>query len=230
MNTTDKITIHTAMWNLPGCLPEMEPFRTLTEVDAREFLADALETASEELENAQESQAATHYAAAIRASASDSCTVAGYVYTLTSDEPIDDEECRRAALAMHLGCPLDDVQAAAYGENSFDAEGGEYRVLDDEESDKACAEDIAESLWAFNSDFLAGFVVDGINAPELDAIKGDRCEDANGAMLALVNAGSGMERLVEDAIGADGRGHFLSPYDGAEHDSERGGFYIYQTN
>jgi hypothetical protein len=41
-----------------------------------------------------------------------------------------------------------------------------------------------------------------------------------------------IDSLVEDAISADGRGHFLSSYDGDENEETVNGqtFYIYRTN
>jgi hypothetical protein len=38
----------------------------------------------------------------------------------------------------------------------------------------------------------------------------------------------GLEGFVEEAVSADGRGHFLSSYDGEE--NEQDGFYIYRIN
>ena len=39
----DEIDVYVAMWNLPGCLPEMEPVYFLDEDEARQFLADEIE-------------------------------------------------------------------------------------------------------------------------------------------------------------------------------------------
>jgi hypothetical protein len=39
-----------------------------------------------------------------------------------------------------------------------------------------------------------------------------------------------MDDFVDDAIGADGRGHFLSHYDGNEVEDRESGLYIYRTN
>lgn len=230
---TGRIPIYSAMWNLPGCLPEMDPFRTLSVSDAREFLADELAAIADgmvqDTGTAKPIAEAEEAAEIIRSGESTACTFRGYVYSIDSGPPIDDEENRRARLAVNLGCALDDVQETNYGENTFDADGGEYRVLTDDEADAACAEDIRELLWAFNASFLVAYVVSGLSSDDLDAIRGDRCEDANQAFVALVEAGAGMDRLIADAIGADGRGHFLAGYDGDElelHD----GFYAYRTN
>ena len=40
--------------------------------------------------------------------------------------------------------------------------------------------------------------------------------------------GPSMDEFIEDAISSDGRGHFLSPYDGEE--NEEGDYFIYRIN
>jgi hypothetical protein len=59
---------------------------------------------------------------------------------------------------------------------------------------------------------------EGLTADDIEAMRGDRCESVNDAFLALV--GDNFDRLVEDAIAADGRGHFLNTWDGEEYDLE----------
>lgn len=112
-------------------------------------------------------------------------------------------------------------------------ESEEWLVLTDEEADSRAAEYIADSIWAFRPGFLAAYTPDGVDEDELTSIIGDRCEDANAAVLALVSSGRGLDSLTEDAIGADGRGHFLSGYDGEEHeieDEDGATWYLYRTN
>lgn len=94
-------------------------------------------------------------------------------------------------------------------------EDGDHLVLTDDEADEKAGEYIADSLWAFNPSFLAG--VTGVDQEVFEAIAAnDRCEGNNEAIRRLV--GDDYERLVEQAIGADGRGHFLNTYDGHEHE------------
>lgn len=96
-------------------------------------------------------------------------------------------------------------------------EGGDgcYVVLTDSEADEAAAEYIRESLWAFNPSFLAD--VTGIDPEVFEAIAAnDRCESNNTAIARLV--GDDIDSLVEQAIGSDGRAHFLNTYDGEEHE------------
>lgn len=138
----------------------------------------------------------------------------------------DDEKA--SALADFLECSVEEIGDAPVGfdENRYDAWGREYLVLTDEEADAAMQECVRESLWAFNPCFLERYTPEGVEAEEIRLIIGDRCEDANGAMLALV--GDRFEELVTDAGNEDGRGHFLAGYDGEE--NEESVFYIYRTN
>jgi hypothetical protein len=57
----------------------------------------------------------------------------------------------------------------------------------------------------------------------ITAFQGDKCEDANDTIAAMI---TDMDEFIEDAICADGRGHFMNFYDGEEYESN--GFYIYQ--
>jgi len=53
----------------------------------------------------------------------------------------------------------------------------------------------------------------------------DSCETANDAIFKLIKD---FNKFVQEAIATDGRGHFLSGYDGNE--NEQGDFYLYRTN
>jgi hypothetical protein len=53
----------------------------------------------------------------------------------------------------------------------------------------------------------------------------EKCESGNSAMLGLIQD---HDAFVEDAISADGRGHFLSNYDGEE--VKQGEYFIYRVN
>lgn len=112
--------------------------------------------------------------------------------------------------------------------------GVEYRVLTEEQADAKVKEEIEYSLWAFNPDFITSHCknYDDMDQYEVEsAIESLRyaqeqcCEGANGLVRALIDD---MDEFVEDAINADGRGHFLAYYDGVE--NEQDGFYIYRVN
>lgn len=128
---------------------------------------------------------------------------------------ISQEDHELLAIARHDGVQPDEVSEQRfdhYGLRVFSVGNREYAIGTDLESDEACREAILESLWAFNADFLAPYTV--LTAAEIEACRGDRCEDFNPAAIALV--GDQLDDLVDDAIGLDGRGRFLSNYDGDE--------------
>jgi hypothetical protein len=75
--------LYVAMWNLPGCLPEMEPVYFLDEDEARQFLADEIENAydNEEESPTLEEELEDKKDAIMRGEiVSDD---SGYVYTVT---------------------------------------------------------------------------------------------------------------------------------------------------
>lgn len=126
--------------------------------------------------------------------------------------------------------------SAVYNESweTFDIIRHEYKVLTDEEADEAAEDYIKETLWAFNADFILEHtsVYEETTAHEdeeiinaLREMQGKLCESANALVKALI---SDIDKFIEDAIDADGRGHFLSSWDGIENKS--GDFYIYRTN
>jgi hypothetical protein len=144
------------------------------------------------------------------------------------------ETARMAALLAYLVSenwlePGDEIEPEIYDECRFEIAGSDWLILTDDEADQRAAEYIRESLWAFNADFLASYMPDGIDATEIEAVRGDRCESANPAMLALV--GGRLDDLTEDAIGADGRGHFMSSYDDEEREHSHDGrdWYVYRV-
>lgn len=104
----------------------------------------------------------------------------------------------------------------------------EYLVLTDDEADKKAAEYIEESVWAFNPDFIISH--SSLPYEAIEMIKNFqtiKCEDANETILALI---TDFDDFVSDAISADGRGHFLSFYDGEENEETVNGetYYIYR--
>lgn len=142
-----------------------------------------------------------------------------------------------AALAAHLGCDPDDIalkrEDGLHGLPTFVYGREEYAVGTDEEADSAVAEDIKQLMWAFN----ASFILSECGLPfELEAaikaFQKDKCEDANDALLALVEKCSSLEDFTKAAVQADGRGHFLSGYDGEENEEKANDidYFIYRVN
>ncbi len=146
-----------------------------------------------------------------------------------TDTPIPfkyiDDPTRKEVLAHYLECDVDDLDGDDDDE-SFELGSKEYLVLTDSEADEKAAEYIKDSLWAFNSSFLASYC----DLPEemFKAVQ-DKCESGNDAVLQCVErADGGLQGLIEEAISADGRGHFMSSYDGEE--NEEGDYFIYRVN
>lgn len=136
-------------------------------------------------------------------------------------------EQRIQALATHLGCDVSEVSESRFGDHCFDAEGGEFLVFTDEEADERAEQEIRESLWAFNASFIAGHTKNGLDdAAEkaLAEMQGRLCESANPIVEALIK---NMDHFIFDAIRSDGRGHFISRWDGEE--VEAGQFFIFRV-
>lgn len=128
--------------------------------------------------------------------------------------------------------PLDSITETEDG--IFEVPDMTFAVYTDEEADKKAAEDIQESLWAFNADFILDHSkLENYNEATISAFKKMQeslCEDANELVEAIIND---MDEFVEDAISADGRGHFLNTYDNEENETKDDNgetFYIYRLN
>jgi hypothetical protein len=144
----------------------------------------------------------------------------------TIEQCEDLDEQRKNALAKFLECDPDDVTVSDFDDCQFDAEGKEWLVLTDNEATEKAREYIDDSLWAFNSSFLAGYT--GLDEKVFTALS-DGCESSNDAVRSLiVGTGHDLDDFADEAISADGRGHFLNTYDGEE--NEQGEFFIYRIN
>ena len=131
------------------------------------------------------------------------------------------------ALADFLGKSVETLRDN--GDNYFQVvDGYEYLVLTDGEADEKAQEYIEDSLWAFNAEFILETcgLDSGSNVIEsLRKMQEDSCEDCNDFIRALIDGTCGIDAFVEEAILADGRGHFLITYDGKE--GEQDGYFIY---
>lgn len=137
---------------------------------------------------------------------------------------IEEIDQKAITLCGYLNIGKDDVVVSG-SDNYYEADSAEYLVLTDEEADERVIEYIKESLWAFNASFLADFT--GLPESIFTALQ-PQCEDANEAILALIDQKEGIEYFSEQAVSADGRGHFLSGYDGEEVEADE--YFIYRTN
>lgn len=138
------------------------------------------------------------------------------------------QEDRIRALAIFTNEDEANIDESRYYSLEFSVSNeGDWVVLTDSEADERARDEVEKSLWAFNPIFLGAYIDCGLPADVMKRIQETMCEDANEAVKCLV--GDNFDRLVKDAIGADGRGHFLSHYDGEEVELT-GGLYAYRTN
>jgi len=104
-------------------------------------------------------------------------------------------------------------------ELSYD-EDGDYIVLTDDEADEKVEDYIRDSVWAFTPDWLASFT--GFDESIFKAIQSnDMCESNNEAILSLIENNpneEGFDEFVRQSVSSDGRGHFMSSYDGGENE------------
>ena len=142
---------------------------------------------------------------------------------------IEEGEATAGELA---GCTEENTYNEAF--NTFEIIGNEYKVLTEEEAEEAAKENIINDLWAFNADFILRHTVFYENSTDTEdkefvkavqSLQGSICEGATPIIKALIKD---IDDFVENAIDADGRGHFISWYDGEEY--EAGDYYIYRTN
>ena len=127
------------------------------------------------------------------------------------------------ALANHLGIGKQEIEQSTYDDDVYEADGAEYLVIDDDAATDRAYEYIKDTLWAFNSEFLANFTY--LPVEEFEALQ-PQCESANDAIEKII--GNKFKRFADTAIATDGRGHFMSSYDGEENFCMD--FYIYRTN
>ena len=127
---------------------------------------------------------------------------------------------------------INDVATSIYDDNQIETGEGEYLVLTESEANELAKDTIKESAWAFNADFIIAHsnALDHDDASnEIIAAIKEQCESGNNAMLKLIDD---VDEFIEAAIAADGRGHFLSGYDGEELELCVAGtwYFIYRTN
>ena len=117
-----------------------------------------------------------------------------------------------------------------YGLSMYKVKDREYAVGTDEEANKAAADEIKETMWAFNKDFIiehSSILAHDKSSEELL----DCIQEANNNEI-IIRLIDNIDEFIEDAIQSDGRGHSINSYDGKEHEKELNGnyYYIYRIN
>ena len=138
------------------------------------------------------------------------------------------EITKEQAMANYLECEVDDLMEENYDHYGMTIYDG-YAIGTDEEADEAAAEYIKQTLWAFNASFIVCECgLDGSLEECIQSWQEQKCEGANDGIESLIENSCGMDEFIESAISADGRGHFMSSYDGYE--IEQDDYYIYRIN
>ena len=142
-----------------------------------------------------------------------------------NDKPdLFDDKIR--ALGKHLDLNNEDLKMIKENGDYLYFDDREFLVLNDDEAEKKAKEYIKDSAWSFNPSFLASH-----SKVDEDVFKclSEKCESSNEAVLSLIDD---FDDFVEDAIASDGRGHFISSYDGDERIEEIEGteYFIYRIN
>jgi len=126
-------------------------------------------------------------------------------------------------------CSNNLTEVEEYDDDNYN---NDYFVLTDDEADEKAADYIKDSLWAFNASFLSSET--GYPIEVFEGLQ-DRCENSNDAVEALIESNksdTNLKDFIDAAIGADGRGHFISSYDGNENEETVNGnrYFIYRQN
>jgi hypothetical protein len=121
----------------------------------------------------------------------------------------------------------DEVESETYDERLYGL-AGDWLILTDDEANEAACDNIRESAWAFIPGFLVSYLPKGVGEEIIEALQ-PQCEGANEAILSML--GDRFDEFADDAMSSDGRGHFLSGWDGVEHEFQHNGrdWYAYRT-
>jgi len=143
-------------------------------------------------------------------------------------EELQKYQHEQSELTFEDWCSENLTEVEPYHDNDY---SNDYLVLEDDEADEKATEYIKDSLWAFTPSFLSERT--GLDEEVFKAIQDNgKCESNNDTILNLVEKLDNLDDFVQAAISADGRGHFMSSYDGNENEETVNGttFYIYRQN
>ena len=162
-----------------------------------------------------------------------------YERTLPPEGDERDEFRRVAALAQFLNVDASDIERSEgdyFGLAFYEADGQEWVVGTEEQAQSAAIAKAKEDVWAFRAQYLADGT--GIDERAIRAIQETMYENASEPLQKIVEAtwNGGLDGFADDAVDEDGRGHFLSGYDGEEQEItvQVGGqtqrMYLYRYN
>ena len=117
-------------------------------------------------------------------------------------------------------------------ENLKEAHVSEFLVCSDRAADQKARTRVRVSLWAFRPEFIGrhtkGRPLDKRATDALGEPQEKLCEDSNELIFSML---SSFKSFWREAVAADGRGHFLSSWDGNEHEVRVNGvsYFIYRN-
>ena len=117
------------------------------------------------------------------------------------------------------------VHTTTHG-STFLSGGCEYLILTDKEANARVDCIIRDSVENFSTEFIQRFTP--ISEEDIRVIK--ETSRPNCILTECIEEGGlgGMCKFIDSAIQTDGRGHFLSPYDGEE--NKAGNYFIYKMD
>ena len=143
------------------------------------------------------------------------------------------EENEHDNINIHTESEIDDFLAGRIMQKIEDEDitldGADcFNVYDETSRNEAMTDYTGETLFAFESSFLAGCT--GLPEKVFEVLS-EMSEEANEPIEEMIEATCGMDSFIEQAVDEDGYGHFLSAYDGEENEVEVDGttYYIYRN-
>lgn len=217
-----------------GNMVNQEIYAKVIENLKEEFTIEELKEKLEEFENSSEDEKddfANDYEYHTVLSQSELIDAINAALTIKME--VYDPEHRAAA--AYYDVEPDEVEEESYdhyGLRVFSYGTMEVAVGDDDAANDVAADYIKDALWAFNAEFIAEHTEIGyrdwfVNA--IRALQESKYEDSNDDIEDMITS---MGEFIDDAISADGRGHFMSSYDGEENEVEIDGvtYYVYRIN
>lgn len=132
---------------------------------------------------------------------------------------------RKTALAKFLDVKQSEISVSENSKLEFNYGNQTYLVLTDRQANLRAKEYILDMIWTFKTSFLSNYIP--LEIGDIEHIQ-EKCESSNNTFLTLL--GNKKNKFVADAIGSNGRGHFISQYDGHENYDHNSKYYIYRTN
>lgn len=156
----------------------------------------------------------------------------GVAYEGTLEDAQEDYENAQSDVGVTFS---DYLKECCLEVSEWDNDAEDCLILTDEEADEEAKRIILESVWAFNPSFLDAHIKSGKRLDKMIAkLQKDNSENCNDMLLAMIDD---KQHFVDDAICADGRGHFIATYDGNENEEtvkiegqEAITFYLYQIS